>query len=49
MQEVADEENRYLPIPSFLDPVEEEDTIVLVVLVRILELVKFLFLIKVVF
>jgi hypothetical protein len=46
---VADEENKCLLIPSFLDPVEEEDTIVFVVLVCILELVKLLFSIEVVF
>ena len=46
---MADEENRCLLIPSFLNPVEEEDTIVFVVLVHILELVKLLILIEVVF
>jgi hypothetical protein len=49
LQEVADEENMCLPILSFLNPVEEEDTIVFVVLVRILKLVKLFFLIEVVF
>jgi hypothetical protein len=36
-------------MPSFLSPVEEDDTIVFVVLICILSLVKLLFLIKVVF
>jgi hypothetical protein len=48
-EEVVDEENRCLPIPLFLNPIKEEDTIVFVVLICILKLVKLLFLIEVVF
>ena len=36
-------------MPSFLDPVEEQDTTVCVILIFIIELVKVLFLIEVVF
>jgi hypothetical protein len=46
---VADKENRCLLIPSFLDPIKEEDTIVFVVFIYILELVKLFLLIEVVF
>jgi hypothetical protein len=46
---MAGEGDGGLPIPTLLDPVEEEDTIVFLVHVRILGFVKLLFLIKVVF